>query len=154
MLLMSLVLLPAVGALAGAAEQPLRDTIVFRIGQTGFGGVTGTEYRIDPNGAWRAVTFVDERTMGVVGEGQLDRNELTMLSDQLSLIDFSAIRERAKGFEGINPSSVELRYGSEIVTATLPPGHSLDQPCPQGPADPICQFFRLADFMRTHLSTK
>jgi hypothetical protein len=154
MLLMASVPLTRGGALVGATEQSLRDTIVLRLGQSGFGGVTGTEYRIEPNGTWRAVTFVDERSMGVVGEGQLDLGKLSTLSDQLSQIDFSAVREQTKSFEGINPASVELRYGSEVVTATLPPGHSLDQPCPQSNPDPFCLFLKVADFVRANLPTK
>jgi hypothetical protein len=58
----------------------LLDTIVLRVGQMGFAGTTGIEYRLEANGDWRAVKFDNEKTMEAVGEGKLAPDKLVVLS--------------------------------------------------------------------------
>ena len=70
LLIAAKVMVPAAMAPASPGDQPLRDTIVLRVGQMGFAGTTGIEYRLEPSGDWRAVNFVNEKTMEVVGEGK------------------------------------------------------------------------------------
>lgn len=154
LLIAAKVMVPAAMAPASPGDQPLRDTIVLRVGQMGFAGTTGIEYRLEPSGDWRAVNFVNEKTMEVVGEGKLAPDKLVALSRKLTNTDLAAVKAEAKTFEGVNPALVELRYLDETTTVTFPPGYTPDQPCPYEPSEPVCQFLELTDLIRSSLPTK
>ncbi len=136
-----------------SGDQPLRATLVLRVAQAGFAGVTGTEYRLQPNGQWQALQFVNDRTTGVVGEGQLPPEKMIALSHRLTQTDFARLPADVSATQGVNPAIVEMQYGDDTAAAYLPPGYSLDEPCPDSEDASLCEFLDLAHRIRSTFAT-
>jgi hypothetical protein len=127
-----------------AGDRPLKAPVVLRVAQSGFAGVTGTEYRLEPNGAWQANQFVNDQATGAVGSGQLDAGEFITLSHQIAATDFARARSQASSYKDVNPTIIEIRYGDETVVAALPPGFSLGDACPDAARAGLCEVLSLA----------
>ncbi len=149
------VLALSVGVMANSSHSLAGSpaSITLRVAQSGFAGVTGTQYQLTPDGKWQASTFVDATATGAAGAGELPASHLQQFADQLTMSDFKQATLVANAYEGVNPAIVELQYGEQAITFKLEPGYVLGAPCPfaDGPA---CQLLNIAHQMQQELSTK
>jgi hypothetical protein len=126
-------------------DQPLKDTLELRILQTGFAGVTGTIYRIEPSGAFVAKTLINDVEGDVVKSGQLDLAAMIAISENLNAVRLEELPERSEIYAGINPALIDVRYGDLVRVLSLPPGQPSAAACGTDRSDMVCRVLGLSD---------
>lgn len=139
---------------AWSGDMPLKGTLKLRLGQTGFAGVSGTEYRIEPNGAWRAVNFVNEKMLQTAGEGHLPSGTMIEISHLVAKADLANLSAEPFKYAGVNPVVIEANYGEHKVQASFPPGFTLEESCPGQTEGSACAFFELCRLIQSNLTSK
>ncbi len=129
---------------AFAGDKPLKNPLVLRLSQTGFAGVTGTEYTLMPNGDYEIRTFVNDQFGDTVQTGQLQPETLFPISQEFTAADMKALPSRTIGYEGVNPSTVEITYEGNTAAAIMPPGYAFGEACPDKSNQALCRFLELA----------
>jgi hypothetical protein len=138
----TLFLTPAYGL---SGDHPMEDTLELRVLQTGFAGVTGTVYRIEPSGAFVAKTVINDGEGDVVRTGHLDLAEMTAITEHLKAADLEKLPARSETFTGINPALIDVRYGGVNRILSLPPGQANMSACQSVDNDALCRVLELSD---------
>lgn len=126
-------------------EAPLVHPLEVRLGQSGFAGVTGTIYEVEPDGAWSMASFVNETRRPPESTGTLDAEQLAALAELLH----GDIASDISAAPPVNPTLIEIRYGSETWTVAMPPGTEFSG-CDDA-ADTGCQVRRVAEWLMTEI---
>jgi hypothetical protein len=129
---MALLVLAAVGRAADPADflgsdGKLKHALELRDGQSGFAGVTGTAWKIAPDGSWTVATFLNDREQKVLGKGKLSAKQLTALAGHLAAQDVTGLPKTMGGFTGANPHSCTLRFGERATEVTVAAGQQLTE---------------------------
>jgi hypothetical protein len=103
-------------------EGKLKAPIVFRDGQSGFSGVTGTVWKIDTDGSWAVATFLNEKTTRTLREGKLTDRQLAALAAHLAALEVGDLPKELGDFKGANPHTFVLRIGDRTTTVTVGAG--------------------------------
>jgi hypothetical protein len=135
-------ILAATSAFAG--DQPMKDTLELKVMQSGFGGLSGTLYHIEPNGAFFAKSIVAGEETEVTEKGNLDAGTMIELSHMVSSADLEDLPEQAVAFTGVNPTIIEISYGGVNRSLTLPPGYQLGSGCEDEFAAELCPVLELS----------
>lgn len=108
----------------------LAETLTLKVGQSGFAGVTGTLWTIEPSGRWTAAKFLDTgdgapRLSEPHARGTLNREQLSALARTLSEEEFRDLPDRIGKGPPVNPYVVTITFGSATSTTALAPGTNL-----------------------------
>jgi hypothetical protein len=132
---MALVALAALAA-AGRAAEPadyltkdgqLKHALEFRDGQGGFAGVTGTAWKVEPDGSWAVTTFLNDKDQKTLARGKLSAKQLSALAGHLAAQDVTGLPKALGGFTGANPHTFTLRFGEHATQVTVAPGQALTE---------------------------
>jgi hypothetical protein len=115
----------AEGSQRGDGE--LRSVVEFRDGQSGVAGVTGTAWRVEPDGSWQVAQFRKAQLQRPLRQGRLSPKQLAALAGHLTALDAAGLPAQLGGFRGANPHMFVLRLGDHTVTASVPPGQALTE---------------------------
>ena len=129
----------------------MHETLILRIGQSGFAGVTGKEYRLEPNGDYTVHQFINEETQSLLAKGQLDLDKLIPISQKIATADMAYTPPPTALYRGVNPVIFKVQYGEQAFTATLPPGVSLDQACAAPMAEAMCHLLELGQLIQASI---
>ena len=112
------------GGLAGflAADGQLRAELRVRDGQHGMVGETGTVWVIEPSGAYRVSSFINQEVGPPQREGALSAEQLERLAEILSSQDFAHLPPRIDETAQANPRVISVAFGRHSATLVLPPG--------------------------------
>jgi len=113
----------------------LGETLILKDGQSGFVGITGSIWTIDPDGSWEHKRFFNNRIDKADRQGELTAKKLQVLADVLAHAQMDKMPARVGEFGGTNPHVVILSWGKDQCVWTLPPG----SPEPKHPASPFCK---------------
>ena len=138
-------------AFAFAGDRPLKNPLIVRISQTGFAGTTGTEYRLLPNGDYEVRTFVNDALGEPVKTGSLQPETFFPISQEVAGIDMETLAPRTEAYEGVNPSMVEITYGSSTSAAIMPPGYNIGEACPAVADETLCRVLKLAGSVQSSM---
>jgi hypothetical protein len=105
----------------------LRHGVEFRDGQSGFAGLTGTLWRVEPDGAWTVAAFRDEAAQKKLRQGKLSEKQLAALAGHLAALDVTGLPKDLGSFTGANPHVFSLRFGERTATVTVAPGQALTE---------------------------
>jgi hypothetical protein len=100
----------------------LSRVLEFRDGQSGFAGMTGTAWRVEPDGSCTVATFLNEKLQKTLRGGKLSEKQLAALAGHLAALDVAGLPNELGGFTGANPQVFALRFGDQTATATVAPG--------------------------------
>jgi hypothetical protein len=106
-------------------EGKLRHAVEFRDGQSGFAGVTGTAWKVEPDGSWTVSTFRNADVQKTLRRGKLTDRQLAALGHHLAALDVARLPRELGGFTGANPHVFSLRFGEHTATARTAPGQGL-----------------------------
>ncbi|HET6468326.1 MAG TPA: hypothetical protein VFG43_08115 [Geminicoccaceae bacterium] len=122
--------------MAGSA---LQHTIEIRQAQSGFAGVTGKIWTVEPSGAWRVQSFMNDRIEPAAHSGQLEPGQLATLAAGLEQLNLPDLPSRLGEPPPVNPSTVTISYGGTQVTAVIEPGteDALARPPAASPPDDV-----------------
>lgn len=111
----------------GHLTQPLKVVLL----QSGFAGVTGTQYTIAPDGAW-TIEGVFNAKKSAKGKGKLSAKDLAKLAAILKKFDLDGLPAKTGTPPGANPNTTVLTYGkkSASLVGRTPP--ALDSKNPTG----------------------
>ena len=101
----------------------LTHKLVVRDLQSGFAGVTGRQWEIDPEGEW-SLGRVFKGKVEAEKKGKVRPEDLKSLAGQLAKFDLDSL-EGKKGKVGVNPKTVEVQWGKKSFTLTLNAGAAL-----------------------------
>lgn len=116
------VILGIATAMASSATERLSAPLELKVSQSGFAGVTGTVTTIEPDGAYRVSSFVNDTTRPPESEGKLQPEALGELARSLESRDFARLPAELGETPPVNAKTVTLRYGGHSTTLSLPPG--------------------------------
>lgn len=128
-----------------AGDQPMDSTVELKVMQSGFGGLSGTHYHIEPNGSYVARSIIAGETGEIVGQGSLDSATMIELSHRLRSTDLDAVPERGVAFTGVNPTIIEISYGQVTRSLVLPPGQQVEPGCPGGLEESFCRVLDISE---------
>lgn len=117
-----------------AKDGKLRHPLEFRDGQSGFAGLTGTAWRVEPDGSWAVATFRNDKVQRMLRKGKLSEKQLAALAGHLAGLDVAGLPEALGGFKGANPHVFSLRFGGLTATATVAAGQALTETAMPGEA--------------------
>lgn len=113
--------------------------------QAGFVGIEGVRWSIDPDGAFRAVRFVNERTDPAHQQGRLTRDELKSLGARLES-DLPHLPMQSGEAAPVNAHTIVIQFGCRIWTLQLPTGRTIfeaQQEHLKSPDSPEALFMRV-----------
>lgn len=113
--------------------------------QAGFVGIEGVRWSIDPDGAFRAVRFVNERTEPAHQQGRLTRDELKSLGARLES-DLPHLPTQSGEAAPVNAHTIVIQFGCRIWTLQLPTGRTIfeaQQEHARSPDSPEALFLRV-----------
>jgi hypothetical protein len=130
MAFLALAALAGAGQAAGPADYLTKDgklkhALEFRDGQSGFAGVTGTAWRVEPDGSWAVTTFRNDTRLKTLAKGKLSAKQLAALARHLAAQDVAGLPKAMGGFTGANPHTFTLRFGDRVTAVTVAPGQPL-----------------------------
>lgn len=134
----AIALLGLVTAMASPPSERLSAPLELKVSQSGFAGVTGTVTTIEPDGAYRVSSFVNDMTRPPESEGRLPPDDVREIARTLQARDFSHLPAELGETTPVNAKTVTLSYGGHSTTLSLPPGAEL--PAPRAPDSPEGQF--------------
>jgi hypothetical protein len=125
-------------------DNPMDKTLEVRVLQSGFAGITGTIYRIEPNGEFVARNVINEVEGEIIKSGQLNLEEMNAIAETLRDTDVEALPPATEIPVPVNPAMIELRYGDKTHLATLPAGDPELSGCEGNPASDLCRVQKLS----------
>ncbi|MFS4439552.1 hypothetical protein ACMA5I_15195 [Paracoccaceae bacterium GXU_MW_L88] len=111
------------GGAAMTCEMTLKAPLTVTTAQEGFAGVTGTIYKVQPDGQYEVADFVGEQEDPPRAQGQLSEEDMQRLAEVLDA-DLATGTEEAPP---INQSFIVVDYGSQSWTVSLAPGAAVEE---------------------------
>ncbi len=100
----------------------LRAALTLKDGQSGFAGVTGFIWTIQPDGSWEHKRFFNKSVDKADRQGELTAKQLQSLADVLAHAQLDKLPAKLGEFRGANPHVVTLSWGKHQCDWTLPTG--------------------------------
>lgn len=99
----------------------LRAELELRESQSGFAGVTGTVWTVEPGGCWSRAAFLNDRVRPPEQRGRLSGKLLAELAGLLRDHGFAALPTQTGVPPPVNPHTRSIRFGDSVRKLVLPP---------------------------------
>jgi hypothetical protein len=109
-----------------ARDGQLREQLQVRDGQHGVVGESGTLWVIEPSGAFRVASFVNQKVSPPQREGSLTPEQIELLAQRLARERFSDLPRRMGDRAPANTRIISVIFGDASVALLLPPGAPLE----------------------------
>jgi hypothetical protein len=130
----------------------LTERIVYKVSQSGFAGVTGFFWTIEPDGSWTRRSFINRTVRKVDSKGKLTAKQLQQLATVLSKNQARKLPLKLGSKPMVNPRIVSLTVGKRESKYIVRGGTNLPKPKAAGKTEQD-RFLRVVSTIQQLLKT-
>ncbi len=125
-----------------AQDGRLQQKLELRDSQSGFVGLSGQVWTVEPSGRWNVARFINEQVQEPHFSGQLTYGQLNGLAGVLAAQDFIKLPNRFGRELNVNPRTLTIRFGTTEKLLILNAGENLETTSPELSQSPDFRRFR------------
>ena len=107
-------------------DNQLQQPLEVRDSQSGFVGISGQVWRVEPSGRWFAAQFVNTQIQKPYLSGQLTCEDLKALARAFAEQDFTELPNRFGRDLEVNPRTLTIRFGAIEKSLVLNAGENIE----------------------------